>query len=190
MLLNRLVQALTRPAARAVLICVLGTALVLAVSPPSSYAAARTAAPERGGGPNGLYRYSYSLGLHPFTSPHDVREQLTGNFWLFPVSGGCPDRIRTHDECDLLGTNPVRVEHIADAHLQIATLPGHDLGAGLHIRFAFTRNLGFHYLVVSAWQNEPARCTEKRLCNIASRVGAWGLWRVLAETLTVSAYAA
>ncbi|MGW8884502.1 hypothetical protein [Streptomyces sp. NPDC055749] len=182
-----------RSVLKAVLVAVLGTALLLAALPPPSYAGPRTTAPTPApelGTANGLYRYSYSLGLHPFTGPHDVREQLTGNFWLFPVSGDCPSRIRAGDECDLLGTNPVRVEEIAYDYLQIATLPGHDLGDGLHIRFTFTRSLGFHYLVVTAWQNKPTRCTEKRLCNIASRVGAWGLWRVLAETLTVSAYAA
>ncbi|MFC9246245.1 hypothetical protein ACFT7S_20295 [Streptomyces sp. NPDC057136] len=191
MLLTRLVQVFTRSAARAVLVAVLGTTLVLTAPAPASYAGTRTAAPasERGTA-NGLYRYSYSLGLHPFTSPHDIRAQLTGNFWMFPVSGACPARIRAQDECDLLGGNPVRVESITDDYLQIVTLPGHDLGAGLHIRFTFTRSLGFHYLIVSAWQNKPTRCTEKRLCNIASRVGAWGLWRVLAETMTVSAYAA
>lgn len=189
MLLTRLVQVLTRPAARAVLVPVLGAALVITTPPPASYAS--YASSERGAEmSNGLYRYSYSLGLHPFTSPQDVRAQLTGNFWLFPVSGDCPARVRAPDECDLLGSNPVRVEAVARDYLQIATLPGHDLGAGLHIRFTFTRSMGLHFLVVSAWQNAPTRCTEKRLCNIASRAGAWVLWRVLAETLTVSAYAA
>lgn len=181
----------TRSAGRAVLVCVLGTALLLAAVSPPAYAGPRASAPAvELGTSNGLYRYSYSLGFHPFTSPHEVREQLTGHFWLFPVSGGCPSRIRAEDECDLLGTNPVRVEKIAHEYVQIATLPGHDLGDGLHIRFTFTQSLGFHYLVVSAWQNKPTRCTGKRLCNIASRVGAWVLWRVLAETLTVSAYVA
>lgn len=137
-----------------------------------------------------LYRYSYTLGVHPFTRPDAVRGQLTDHFWMFPVSGSCPARIRRGDECDLLGGNPVRVESAAGDHLQIATLPGHDLGEGLHIRFTFTRTLGFHYLVVGAWQDRPTRCTEAVLCGAASRAGAWALWRVLAGTLTLSAYAA
>ncbi|MEU9092757.1 hypothetical protein [Streptomyces sp. NPDC048428] len=142
------------------------------------------------GGVKWLYRYNYSLGAHPFTSAHDVRRQLTDNFWLFPVSGGCPARIRPADECDLLGGNPVWVEAVGDTALQIATLPGHDLGDGLHIRFAFTRTFGFHYLVVSAWQDRPTRCTEGVLCGAASRAGAWVLWKVLSGTLAITAYAA
>ncbi|MEU8678808.1 hypothetical protein [Streptomyces sp. NPDC048560] len=193
MSLTRLVQVLRGPVTRAALASVLGAVLVVATPPPASYAGTRMPAQvtERDtAGSNGLYRYSYSLGLHPFTSPHDVRAQLTSNFWLFPVSGGCPARIRAQDECDLLGANPVLVEEIGHDYVQIATLRGHDLGAGLHIRFTFTRILGLHYLAVTAWQNGPTRCTENRLCNIASRAGAWVLWLVLAETLTLSAYAA
>lgn len=159
-------------------------ALMLTALPSPSYADTHPA------GPNQLYRYGYSLGLHPFTSPHEVRVQLTDNFWLFPVSGECPARIRPRDVCDLLGENPVRVEGIGRDSLQIATLPGHDLGDGLHIRFAFTRAVGFHYLVVSAWQDGSTRCTERALCNAASSAGAWILWRVLSETLRMSAYAA
>ncbi|MFF3177672.1 hypothetical protein ACFVQ0_34215 [Streptomyces sp. NPDC057900] len=141
-------------------------------------------------GPSQVYRYGYSLGFHPFTSPHDVREQLTGNFWLFPVSGDCPAVIHPADECDLLGGNPVRVEAIGYDSLQIATLPGHDLGDGMHIRFTFASSLGLHCLVVRAWQDRPTRCSERTLCSAASRTGAWVLWRVLAETLKISAYAA
>lgn len=139
---------------------------------------------------NRLYQYIYSLGIHPFTSLHDVRKQFTKNFWLFPVHGACPSRIQPKDECELLGGNPVRVEAIGYDHLQIATLPGHALGDGLHIRFTFTRSLGFHYLIVTAWQNKPTACTEKTLCSVATRVGAWALWRLLSETLAVSAYLA
>lgn len=161
-------------------------ALALALLAPPAYAGPRPASPP----PPWLYRYSYSLGVHPFTRPDDVRRQLTDHFWMFPVSGSCPARIRPGDECDLLGGNPVRVESAADGRLQIATLPGHDLGEGLHIRFTFTRTLGFHYLVVGAWQDRPTRCTEAVLCGAASRAGAWMLWRVLAWTLALSAYAA
>ncbi|MCX4774577.1 hypothetical protein OG322_35805 [Streptomyces sp. NBC_01260] len=173
-----------RAPARAAPAGLLVAALLLAVLPSPSYAGAQPT------GPDQLYRYGYSLGFHPFTSPHDVRGQLTDNFWLFPVSGDCPAVIRPADECELLGGNPVRVEAIGYDSLQIATLPGHDLGEGLHIRFAFTRSLGLHCLVVSAWQNRPTRCTERTLCSAASRAGAWALWRVLSETLTMSAYAA
>ncbi|MET7525271.1 hypothetical protein [Streptomyces sp900116325] len=205
-------RAFTRTAGRAASATLLGTALMLTAPTPVAHAGARPAAPlvqpgdESSGGPgqseecdadpsschgsNRLYQYIYSLGIHPFTSPHDVREQLTGNFWLFPVRGACPTRIHPKDECELLGGNPVLVEAIGYDHLQIATLPGHSLGDGLHIRFTFTRGLGFQYLIVTAWQNKPTACTEKTLCNAASRVGAWALWRVLAETLAVSAYRA
>ena len=137
-----------------------------------------------------LYWYDFGLGVHPFTTPEAVRRQLTGHFWLFPVSGGCPDRVRSGDTCDLLGGNPVRVESAAGDHLQIATLPGHDLGNGLHIRFTFTRTFGFHYLDVAAWQDRETSCTRSVPCGAASRAGAWALWRVLAATLTVSAWAA
>ncbi|MFE7575060.1 MULTISPECIES: hypothetical protein [unclassified Streptomyces] len=137
-----------------------------------------------------LYWYGYGLGVHPFTTPEAVRRQLTDNFRLFPVSGSCPGRVRTGDTCDLLGGNPVRVESAAGDHLQIATLPGHDLGNGLHIRFTFTRSLGFHYLDVAAWQDRETDCTRQVLCGAASRAGAWALWQVLAQTLTVSAWAA
>ncbi|MFD7718319.1 hypothetical protein [Streptomyces sp. NPDC059814] len=170
--------------ARAAPAAPLVAALLFAAPPSPSYAVTPST------GPNQLYRYGYSLGFHPFTAPHDIREQLTGNFWLFPVSGDCPAVIRPVDECDLLGGNPVRVESIEDDSLQIATLPGHDLGDGLHIRFTFASRLGLHCLVVSAWQDTPTRCTERTLCSAASRAGAWALWRVLSETLTVSAYAA
>ncbi|MFD4232168.1 hypothetical protein [Streptomyces sp. NPDC058545] len=195
---------------RAALFTLLGTALMVTALPPAAHAGARPAAPtvqrSSGGlghmpdecnadpaschGSNRLYQYIYSLGIHPFTNPHDVRKQLTGNFWLFSVRGACPTRIHAKDECELLGGNPVRVEAIEYDYLQIATLPGHVLGDGLHIRFTFTRSLGFHYLMVTAWQNRPTACTEKTLCNVASRAGAWALWRVLSETLAISAYLA
>lgn len=157
-------------------------------SPPSRSPSAGYRSPSTG--PNQVYRYGYSLGFRPFTSPHDVREQLTGNFWLFPVRGDCPAVIRPADECDLLGGNPIRVEAIGYDSLQIATLPGHDLGDGMHIRFTFARALGLHCLVVSAWQDRPTPCSERTLCGAASRTGARVLWRVLAETLSVSAYVA
>ncbi|WNI33664.1 hypothetical protein [Streptomyces sp. ITFR-6] len=157
-------------------------------SPPSRSPSAGSRSPSTG--PNPVYRYGYSLGFHLFTSPHDVTEQLTGNFWLFPVSGDCPAVIHPADECDLLGGNPVRVEAIGYDSLQIATLPGHDLGDGMHIRFTFARRLGLHCLVVSAWQDGPTPCSESAWCSAASRTGARVLWRVLAETLKISAYAA
>lgn len=210
---SRAVRAFTRTVGRAALVTLLGAALMLTTLPPAAHAGVRPATPPvqrnaaSSGGPmhtseecnadpaschdsNWLYRYIYSLGIHPFTSPHDVREQLTGNFWLFSVRGACPTRIHPKDECDLLGGNPIRVEAIEYNYLQIATLPGHALGEGLHIRFTFTRSLGFHYLIVSAWQRKPTACTEKTLCNVASRVGAWALWRLLSETLAISAYLA
>ncbi|MEV0784537.1 hypothetical protein AB0I52_16525 [Streptomyces sp. NPDC050423] len=170
--------------ARAAPAGLLVTALLLAALPSPSYAESTST------GSNQLYRYGYSLGFHSFTGPHDLRRQLTGNFWLFPVSRDCPAVIRPADECDLLGRNPVRVEAIGYDSLQIATLPGHDLGEGLHIRFTFASSLGLHCLVVSAWQDTPARCTERTLCSAASRAGARALWRVLSETLKVSAYTA
>ncbi|MFI6858389.1 hypothetical protein ACIBKZ_00580 [Streptomyces sp. NPDC050421] len=202
----RRVAAFTRTAARCASAVVLTVSLVLVAPAPPSYAGTPPFRPSgsRGavaegcgdgpaschGGVKWLYRYDYSLGFHPFTSPHGVRRQLTDNFWLFPVSGGCPSRIRAADECDLLGGNPVRVEAVGATDLQIAPLPGHDLGDGLHIRFSFTRTFGFHYLVVSAWQDRPTRCTESALCAVASRTGAWALWTVLSGTLAISAYAA
>lgn len=106
------------------------------------------------------------------------------------MSGDCPAVIHPADECDLLGGNPVRVEVIGYDSLQIATLPGHDLGDGMHIRFTFARSLGLHCLVVSAWQDRPTPCGERTLCSAASRTGARVLWRVLAETLKISAFAA
>ncbi|MEU1471079.1 hypothetical protein ABZ434_22985 [Streptomyces sp. NPDC005761] len=164
------------------------------VRPPDGHGVAREGCDEGPaschGGVKWLYRYDYSLGVHPFTSPHDVRRQLTGHFWLFPVSGACPARIRPADECDLLGGNPVRVEAVGDTRLQIATLPGHDLGDGLHIRFTFSSTFGFHYLTVSAWQDRPTRCTRSTPCAVASRAGAWALWKVLSGTLAITAYAA
>ncbi|MFF0286721.1 hypothetical protein [Streptomyces sp. NPDC005262] len=198
---------------RAALVTLLGTVLMLTGLPPATHAGAHPAAPAvqrsdaRAGDPgrsseecnadpaschdsNWLYQYTYSLGIHPFTSAHDVRKQLAEDFWLFPVRGACPTRIRPKDECELLGGNPVRVEAVEYDYLQIATLPGHVLGDGLHIRFAFTRSLGFHHLIVTAWQNKPTTCTRKTLCNVASRAGAWALWRVLSETLAISAYLA
>ncbi|MEU1433833.1 hypothetical protein ABZ438_07015 [Streptomyces sp. NPDC005786] len=199
---SRAAAAFTRAAAS----CAVAAALALTAAAPTSYAGAAPLRPPGSGvaaaegcddgpaschgGVRWLYRYSYSLGTHPFTRPHDVRRQLTDHFWLFPVSGGCPARIRPADECDLLGGNPVRVEAVGATDLQIATLPGHDLGDGLHIRFAFSRTFGFHYLVVSAWQDRPTRCTENALCAVASRAGAWALWKVLSATLAISAYAA
>lgn len=176
----RAVSASARAAPAGLLVA----ALLFAALPSPSYAESPST------GSNQLYRYGYSLGFHPFTRPHDVRRQLTDNFWLFPVSGGCPAVIRPADECDLLGGNPVRVEAIGYDSLQIATLPGHDLGDGMHIRFTFARSLGLHCLVVSAWQDRPTRCTERTPCRAASRAGAWALWRVLSETLTVSAHTA
>lgn len=199
---SRPMTSFTRTAAS----CAAAVALALVAAAPTSYAgpvparppkvsAAATEACDDGpaschGGVNWLYRYSFSLGTHPFTSAHDVRRQLTDHFWLFPVSGGCPARIRPADACDLLGGNPVRVEAVGPTDLQIATLPGHDLGDGLHIRFAFSRTFGFHYLVVSAWQDRPTRCTRNVLCAVVSRAGAWALWKVLSATLAISAYAA
>ncbi|MEU9202660.1 hypothetical protein [Streptomyces sp. NPDC048332] len=198
--------AFTRTAARFASAALLAGSLALVAPAPSSHAAP---SPVRSSGSHGaaaegcdegpaachggvkwLYRYSYALGLHPFTSPHEVRRQLTDHFWLFPVSGACPARIRPADECDLLGGNPVRVEAVGATRLQIATLPGHDLGDGLHIRFAFSRTFGFHYLVVSAWQDRPTSCTRSTPCAVASRTGAWALWKVLSATLAVTAYAA
>ncbi|WP_240802584.1 hypothetical protein [Streptomyces sp. A0642] len=202
---RRAARRFTRTASLYASAAVLTASLTLTVPPPSyagtpasPSAAGREAAPEGcGQGPESchggvrwLYRYGYSLGLHPFTGPDDVRRQLTDNFWLFPVSGACPDRIRPADECDLLGENPVRVEAVGATDLQIETLRGHTLGEALHIRFAFSRTLGFHYLVVSAWQDRPTRCTESVPCTVASRAGAWALWKVLSGTLALSAYAA
>lgn len=203
---SRRTPAFTRTAVRFASAVLLAGSLALAAPAPSSHAGA-SPAPSSGsretaaegcdegpaachGGVKWLYRYSYSLGVHPFTSPHEVRRQLTDHFWLFPVSGACPARIRPADECDLLGGNPVRVEAVGATRLQIATLPGHDLGDGLHIRFAFSRTFGFHYLVVSAWQDRPTRCTRSTPCAMASRAGAWALWKVLSATLAVTAYAA
>ncbi|WP_406099412.1 hypothetical protein [Streptomyces sp. NBC_01013] len=196
--------AFTRTVRHCASAVLLAVSLVLAAAPAHAGSPAITSAGSRDPAPEGcdegpaschggvewLYRYSYSMGLHPFTDPHDVRRQLTDNFWLFPVSGACPTRIRQADECDLLGGNPVRVEAVGDSDLQIATLPGHDLGSGLHIRFAFSRTFGFHYLVVSAWQDRATRCTEHVVCATASRAGAWALWKVLSATLAISAYAA
>ncbi|WP_326665555.1 hypothetical protein [Streptomyces sp. NBC_00385] len=203
---SRHTPAFTRTAARCASAVLLAGSLVLAAPAPSSYAGASPAQSSGSretvaegcdegpaachGGVKWLYRYNYSLGVHPFTSPHEVRRQLTDHFWLFPVSGACPARIRPADECDLLGGNPVRVEAVGATRLQIATLPGHDLGDGLHIRFAFSRTFGFHYLAVSAWQDRPTRCTRSTPCAVASRAGAWALWKVLSATLAVTAYAA
>ncbi|MET9052192.1 hypothetical protein ACMZ5F_11990 [Streptomyces rhizosphaericola] len=138
----------------------------------------------------GLYTYGYSLGLHPFTGADEVRRQLTDHFWLFPVSGGCAGRIRAGARCELLGGNPVEVEYIGNDFFQINSLPGHQLGAGMHIRFVFSRTLGFHTLTVRAWQDRPTDCTGKAFCNTANSAFAWGTWRVLARTLRFSAYAA
>ncbi|MFW3459635.1 hypothetical protein ACN24M_28185 [Streptomyces microflavus] len=138
----------------------------------------------------GLYTYGYSLGLHPFTGAHAVREQLTDHFWLFPVSGACPSRIRAGARCELLGGNPVEVEYIGNDFFQINTLPGHQLGRGMHIRFAFSRTLGFHTLTVRAWQDRPTDCTDEAFCTTANSAFAWVTWRVLAQTLRFSAYAA
>ncbi len=201
---SRSAAALTRTAAGRASALLFTVLLVFAVLTPSSHAgtpllrrggdAVRAHCGDSpascGGTVEWLYRYSYSTGFHPFTSAHDVRRQLTDNFWLFPVSGACPARIEPGDECDLLGGNPVRVEAVGADELRIATLPGHGLGEGLHIRFAFTRSLGFHYLDVSAWQDRPTWCTEGALCGAAGRAGAWVLWKVLSATLAVSAYAA
>ncbi|MEU2025832.1 hypothetical protein ABZ565_27335 [Streptomyces sp. NPDC016469] len=190
-----------RRAARRALALAVAPCLALALAAPAGHAAPARAAshspaacdPGRERCLDGrrlLYWYGYGLGVHPFTTPEAVRRQLTDNFRLFPVSGSCPGRVRTGDACDLLGGNPVRVESAAGDHLQIATLPGHDLGDGLHIRFTFTRSFGFHYLDVAAWQDRETDCTRSTLCGAASRAGAWALWQVLAGTLTVSAWAA
>ncbi|MFC8536052.1 hypothetical protein ACFUJY_19145 [Streptomyces sp. NPDC057249] len=191
-------MARERRAARRALALAVAPCLALALVAPAARAdtgAGRAAAcdPDHErclGGRRLLYWYGYGLGVHPFTTPEAVRRQLTDNFRLFPVSGSCPGRVRTGDECDLLGGNPVRVESAVGDHLRIATLPGHDLGEGLHIRFTFTRSLGFHYLDVAAWQDRETECTGNVLCGAASRAGAWALWQVLAGTLTLSAWAA
>lgn len=136
-----------------------------------------------------IYTYGYGLGFHPFTSPHDVRAQLTGNFWLFPVSGRCRGELHAGEECELLGGNPIRVEAVGREDLRIVTLTGHALGEGLHIRFVFARDLGFHTLTVRAW--EPVGTSAANSSGgLSNRLLAWVLWRVLAETLSVSAYAA
>ncbi|MEW1625882.1 hypothetical protein AB0387_00350 [Streptomyces sp. NPDC089173] len=134
-----------------------------------------------------LYTYGYGLGPHPFTEAADVREQLTDHFWLFPVSGGCPSRIRAGARCELLGGNPVEVEYIGNDFFQINTLPGHQLGRGMHIRFAFSRSLGFHSLTVHAWQDRPTDCTGEMFCSAVNSAFAWGTWLVLATTLRFSA---
>ncbi|MEU5233762.1 hypothetical protein AB0G82_31475 [Streptomyces anulatus] len=162
----------------------------LLTAPAAPVAAAR---PDCRAGPAGcydLYTYGYSLGLHPFTGADDVREQLTDHFWLFPVSGGCAGRIRAGARCELLGGNPVEVEYIGNDFFQINTLPGHQLGRGMHIRFAFSRTFGFHSLTVRAWQDRPTGCTGGAFCNAVNRVFAFGTWQVLAKTLRFSAYAA
>ncbi len=149
--------------------------------------------PDCRAGPTGcydLYTYGYTLGLHPLTGPDAVRRQLTDHFWLFPVSGGCAGRIRAGARCELVGGNPVEVEFIGDDFFQINTLPGHQLGRNMHIRFAFSRTLGFHTLTVRAWQDRPTDCTGAPLCKAVNRTFAWVTWRVLAKTLRWTAYAA
>lgn len=135
-----------------------------------------------------LYRYDYGLGFHPFTAPQAVRAQLTGHFWLFPVSGECGATIQPLETCALLGGNPVTVEAVERDHFQIRTLPGHSLGAGLHIRFSFASSAGLHRMTVRAWQTTG--CGDAGACGPASSALAWTLWRVLAETLAISAYLA
>ncbi len=160
------------------------------VSGPAAPVADR---PDCRAGPAGcydLYTYGYSLGLHPFTGADAVREQLTDHFWLFPVSGGCAGRIRAGARCELLGGNPVEVEYIGSDFFQINTLPGHQLGRGMHIRFAFSRTLGFHTMTVRAWQDRSTDCTGEVLCNGVNRAFARVTWRVLAKTLHLSAYVA
>ncbi|MGV0098031.1 hypothetical protein [Streptomyces californicus] len=149
--------------------------------------------PDCRAGPTGcydLYTYGYTLGLHPLTGPDAVRRQLTDHFWLFPVSGGCAGRIRAGARCELVGGNPMEVEFIGDDFFQINTLPGHQLGRNMHIRFAFSRTLGFHTLTVRAWQDRPTDCTGAPLCKAVNRTFAWVTWRVLAKTLRWTAYAA
>ena len=136
-----------------------------------------------------LYEYGYSLGLHPFTTPRDVRSQLTDHFWLFPVSGsGCRGSIRQGDRCSLVGGNPVSVERVGKTYFQITTLPGHDLGDGLHIRFSFSRTLGMHALTVRAWHDTATTCTNG--CGVVSGLFALAVWQLLADTLKFSAFAA
>lgn len=137
-----------------------------------------------------LYEYDYSLGFHPFTTPHRIREQLTDHFWLFPVSGGCRGDVHVGRECPLLGDNPVRIELVGADYFQITTLPGHTLGSNLHIRFTFSRVLGVHALTVRAWQNDPAGPGGRGFTGQAGRLLAWPLWAVLAQTLSVSALVA
>ncbi|MFH9609109.1 hypothetical protein [Streptomyces sp. NPDC017448] len=158
-----------------------------------SGAAGESARPDCRAGPAGcygLYTYGYSLGLHPFTEPDAVRRQLTDHFWLFPVSGGCAGRISAGARCELLGGNPVEVEAVGDDFFQINTLPGHQLGRGMHIRFAFSRTFGFHSMTVRAWQDRPSDCTGGVLCSAVNRAFARATWWVLARTLWWSAYAA
>ncbi|MFD4016776.1 hypothetical protein [Streptomyces sindenensis] len=165
----------------------------LLTGPSPAPATAASPAADCRTGPAGcydLYTYGYTLGLHPFTGPDAVRRQLTRHFWLFPVSGGCAGRIRAGARCELLGGNPVEVEHIGDDFFQINTLPGHQLGRGMHIRFAFSRTLGFHTMTVRAWQDRPTDCTGEAFCNGVNRAFAWVTWRVLAKTLRFTAYAA
>lgn len=169
---------------RPVLLLALPLALLLgAAAPPTP----PTPPPDRA---VSLYRYAYGLGYHPFTSPQQVREQLTTHFWLFPVSGGCAGTIRVGERCELLGGNPVEVESIGADYLRILTLPGHALGSGLLIRFGFGEWLGFHGLTVEAWNTGSAGCPPGGACAKAAAVGAWWLWRVLAGILKTSAYLA
>jgi hypothetical protein len=137
-----------------------------------------------------LYAFGYGLGFHPFTSPHQVREQLTTHFRLFPVSGGCGGSIHQGDQCELLGGNPVRVDLVGADYLQIVTLPGHSLGADLRIRFTFSQHLGFLGMTVRAWKTGDDGCGKGSLCGAVNTALAWWLWRVLAQTLSISAFLA
>jgi hypothetical protein len=179
--------------ARAVLAVVLGSVLVVGTQAPLADAESRRA--ECGtdaypcAGVNWLYEYNYSLGLHPFTTPHDVRSQLTRHFWLFPVAGSdCRGSIRQGDRCSLVGDNPVSVERVGNTYFQITTLPGHSLGDGLHIRFSFSRTLGMHFLTVRAWYDEATTCTNG--CGMVSGLFALAVWQVLSDVLKISAFAA
>ncbi|WP_432168121.1 hypothetical protein [Streptomyces sp. bgisy031] len=179
--------------ARAALAVVLGS--VLAAGPPAPVAHAESHRATCGtdaypcAGVNWLYEYNFSLGMHPFTTPHDIRSQLTQHFWLFPVAGrDCRGPVRQGDRCALVGGNPVSVERVGSTFFQIATLPGHSLGDGLHIRFSFSRTLGMHALTVRAWYDEATTCTNG--CSVVSGLFALAVWQVLADTLKISAFAA
>ncbi len=68
------------------------------------------------------------------------------------------------------------MEYIGNDFFQINTLPGHQLGRSMHIRFAFSRTLGFHSLTVRAWQDRATDCTGGAFCNTVNRVFARWTW--------------